>query len=76
MKLAVQRRDSPDQAIYDKTKVKLGHKWNVEQTVEQAIDRLKDREIVEVLKPGRNGLSQGPAPRMLSKFSRKERKHL
>lgn len=71
-----QRRDSLDLVVYAKAKVQLEHKWNAGQTVEQAFGRLKHQEIVEVLKQGRNGLGQGPAPRMWSKFSRKERKHL
>ncbi len=56
--------------------VRTGRKWRAEQAVDQAISQLKHQEIVGWLQPGKSGLGWGPAPKLWSKASKKERKEL
>lgn len=67
-------KDSPDPSIQNtKTQVRTGHKWNAMQMVEQAIGRLKHREIVGLPQPGRAGFGWGFSFKMWFKGSKKER---
>lgn len=71
--LLFELRDSPDPVVqHSKAQVCTVRKWNAAQAVDQAINRLKHQEIVRLQQPG----SLGPASKMWSKATRKERKDL
>lgn len=73
MRLLFELRDSPDPVVqHSKAQVCTERKWNAAQAVDQAINRLKHQEIVGLQQPG----SLGPASKMWSKATRKERKDL
>ncbi|KAJ8369262.1 hypothetical protein SKAU_G00092900 [Synaphobranchus kaupii] len=75
--LVFKLRDSSDPFVQKaKAPVRTGRKWSAEQAVDQAISQLKHQEIVGWLQPGRSGLGWGPAPKLWSKASKKERKEL
>lgn len=70
-------RNSPDLSVQNtKAQVHTGHKWNVMQSADQAINRLKHQESVGLLQSGRAGFGWGTAPKMRSKATKTERKGL
>ncbi|KAL7405869.1 hypothetical protein ABVT39_009050 [Epinephelus coioides] len=77
VRLVFELRDSPDPAVQNaKAHIRTGCKWDAAKAVDQANTRLKHLEDVGIQQQGRAGFGWGPAPKMWSKASRKERKDL
>ncbi|KAF7648493.1 hypothetical protein LDENG_00156240 [Lucifuga dentata] len=77
VRLLFELRDSSDPLVQKaKAPVRTECKWRAEEAVEQAISQLKQQEIVGWLQPGKTRLGWGPAPKLWSKASKKERKEL
>ncbi|XP_063062033.1 protein NLRC3-like [Engraulis encrasicolus] len=70
-RLVLELRNSTDPFVKNnKAPVRTGHKWRVEEAVDQAISRVMLKEIVGRTQSGRAGLGWGEAPKFWKKITK------
>ncbi|KAJ8338476.1 hypothetical protein SKAU_G00374420 [Synaphobranchus kaupii] len=74
-RMVLELRESSDHLVRAAgTQVRTGRRWKAEEEVDQAIARLKHREVVGRVQVGRAGLGRSETPLFWSKASKRERK--
>ncbi|KAJ8332759.1 hypothetical protein SKAU_G00416550 [Synaphobranchus kaupii] len=74
-RMVLELRESSDHLVRAAgTQVRTGRRWKAEEEVDQAIGRLKHREVVGRVQVGRAGLGRSETPLFWSKASKRERK--
>ncbi|KAJ8333569.1 hypothetical protein SKAU_G00415770 [Synaphobranchus kaupii] len=74
-RMVLELRESSDHLVRATgTQVRTGRRWKAEEEVDQAIARLKHREVVGRVQVGRAGLGRSETPLFWSKASKRERK--